>query len=78
MISPVSSWIEVVGGVVAVVEADAVALDCDQHANNMVLVRYETHHNINHSDASPEIRVWIDLVNKRMLTPVANHKCETQ
>ena len=57
VVSPMPAWVEVVGGVVAVVEADAVALwytsatKLSQRAAN----GFRAYHDVYHRDARPEI-----------------------
>ena len=75
VLAPVAAGVEVVRGVVAVVEAVAVAL-VDMLALNRLGGAEGTYGNVDDSDAGAEVRVRLDLVDKRVLCPVPNHHAE--
>ena len=80
VIPPMPPWVEVMRGVVAVVETDTVTLRNSQRAplDGSTQGLYFTYHHIYHRDACPEIGIRVDFINKRVLAPVSHHECEAQ
>ncbi len=79
VVAPVPSRVEVMRCMVAVIEAYTVTLFV-----LLALVHIwwsgsqgEAYHNIYHRDARSKVGFGVDLVNERVLAPVAYHECET-
>jgi hypothetical protein len=82
LFAPVSQGVEVVRGVVAVVEAEAVGLVVNVKSTNFIGVgkgeRTRTYRHINQSNTTPKIGIRIHLVHQRMLAPVPDHQPQPQ
>lgn len=78
MVAPMPTRIEMVGGVVAIVKAETITL----RALETLFARKDrgisTYRDINQGNTRPKVRIRIDLIDKRVLTPVAHHEAYAQ
>jgi hypothetical protein len=75
VVTPMSERVQVVGGVVAVVEAMAVALMVRLCSSQRAPVTYS---NIDKGHAGPVIRVWLFVIHKSVLSPISHHQTDTK
>ena len=75
VLTPVAEGVQVVRGVITVIEAVAVALE-RMLAFGEVEVE-TTYSNVNDGDARAKVRVRLDLVNEGVLCPVAYHEAQS-
>lgn len=76
VVAPVAAGVEVVGSMVAVVEAVTVALVWVLDVWHVWRRRQGvTYGDINKGDAGAEVRGWFDIVDKGVLAPVTYHHC---